>query len=668
MSTEDIKAFSLGKIFDSGRYLIPLYQRNYAWKEGQIVQLIHDISDFSKSKNQQKYYIGTLVVFKREQEAELYETIDGQQRLTTLNILYSVLKNVYHLETELADFKNIILDFENRRLSSKALDLVYEGRFNTTVKYNTSIESAYQIIEKELKTLFGEYQNTSDEFMKFVSYLNENVIILRVNVPQGTDLNHYFEIMNNRGEQLEKHEVLKSLLLGYLDKIDDDIECEKSKLLFNTIWEGCSQMERYIQYGFSKNQRAKIFGNTWDRLIVSSFDEILQHIDFDEKTLDSLSNQLENEDDGFSIDAIINDNSYSTILKEGTTETSERFNSVINFQNFILHCLLIQTKNEDATLDDKKLITNFDFLKNLKGKDQIEFVKNFSFTVLKTKYLLDHYVIKREFLNNKDSWSLKRLYYYNNNKSQSYINTFGNSDEDKTDEVNFDTKDLIWLLSMFHTVAPNMMYKHWLNATLNYLYENYSNEDISSKKYIEFLRTLAKNFVFNRFLSSEPKGYYELIYKSPSEMNLQNLNWSKMRYESLENNLVFNYIDYLLIHKELQEKSGIGGYFNFVSNFDFTFRSSIEHYYPQNPKDGHDKLDEKFLHSIGNLTLISHSKNSAMNNYQPKAKKEHYKDGATADSVKQFLMFNKYPDLSWGITEIEKHETEILDLFNQQIN
>lgn len=665
MSTEDIKAFSLGKIFGSGKYLIPLYQRNYAWKAGQILQLIHDIYDFSNNKDQ-KYYIGTLVVFKREQNAELYETIDGQQRLTTLNILYSVLKNVYHLGTELADFKNVILDFENRILSSRALELVYEGRFDTAIKYNTSIENAYHIIEKELKIIFGEYKNTTDKFLNFVSYLNENVILLRVNVPAETDLNHYFEIMNNRGEQLEKHEVLKSVLLGYLDKIDGDAECEKSKLLFNTIWEGCSQMERYIQYGFSKNQRSKIFGNCWDRFIASSFDEVLQSVDFDEKTLDNLSNQLENEDRGFSIEDITNDQTYSTIVKEGTTETSERFNSVINFQNFILHCLLIQTKNEKATLDDKKLIKNFDFLKNLEDNEQIEFVKNFAFTILKTKYLLDHYIIKREFLNNKDSWSLKRLFYYSD-KSQSYINTFGNSNEENSDEGSFDTKHLIWLLSMFHTVAPNMMYKQWLNASLNFLYDNYSLEGISSSNYIKFLRELADNFVFNRFLSSEPKGYYELIYNEPSELNISNLDWSKLRYESIENNLIFNYIDYLLICKELENRSDIEGYFSFISNFDFTFRSSVEHYYPQNPKDGHDKLDEKFLHSIGNLTLISHSKNSAMNNYQPKAKKEHYKNGSTADSVKQYLMFNKYPDLSWGINEIKEHEDEIISLIKEKI-
>ncbi|WP_299182341.1 DUF262 domain-containing protein [uncultured Chryseobacterium sp.] len=664
MKNNDIQAFSLENIYSSGKYLIPLYQRNYAWREGQIVQLIHDIKDFAKTNYEQNYYIGTLVVYKRENEKDVYETIDGQQRLTTLNILYSVLKNEYFLESELSGFKKIILDFENRILSTRALELAYKGAFDLSANHNPSIENAYKIIVKELKTLFGDHQNINSEFHQFINYLNKKVILLRVNVPKETDLNHYFEIMNNRGEQLEKHEVLKSTLLSYLDKIDEVTEREKSKILFNTIWEGCSQMERYIQYAFKKDQRHRIFGDTWDQLVVTNFDELLNVFDFSSKSYEDIGNTIEEEGSGVSIDDIIRNNSFSTITVDGTSETSERFNSVINFQNFLLHCLLVLTKSKDATLDDKRLIKNFDFLSDYSQEQKIAFVKEYSFCILKSKFLFDQYIIKREFQNNKEGWSLKRLHYYSNT-SQSYIYTFGNSDEG-----NSDSREIIWLLSMFHTVAPNMMYKHWLNASLKYLFENYSiREGISSGDYIEYLQTIVKKFVFKRFLSDHPMDYYDMIYSSNNlQINEEEINWSKLRYDQIQNNLIFNYIDYLLIQKELHQKSDIPELFNFISNYEFTFRSSVEHYYPQNPKDGHEKIADEYLHSIGNLTLISHSKNSAMNNYQPKAKKEHYRDGATADSVKQYLMFNKYPDLSWGINEIEEHEKEIILLLNQEIN
>ena len=662
---KEITTFSIADIFGSGNYVIPIYQRNYAWKEGQIVQLIHDINDYAKQNQSSKYYIGTLVVYERESEKEIYyETIDGQQRLTTLNILYAVLKNEYNLEEELIHFKNIILHFENRILSTNALDFAFKGDFNTSIKYNTAIEDAYNIIKKELQQIFGKEEEVTENFKSFINYINQNVVLLRVKVPQETDLNHYFEVMNNRGEQLEKHEVLKSLLLSYLDKIADEIEREESKLVFNMIWEGCSQMERYIQYSFERDQRGIIFGFHWDSLLVENFDDLRTKIDLKVKSREIHEQQLERDLEGVTIDEIIRNEKYDKVVFDGSSETTERFNSVINFQNFLLHCLLIETKDKDTTLDDKKLISNFDFLKNKSDEERIHFVKNYSFMILKVKFLMDQYVIKREFINNKESWSLKRLYLYND-KSQSYINTFDSTN------VEVDSRDIILLLSMFHTVAPNMMYKHWLNASLYYLHQNYSStERIAIEEYKNYLIGFAKQLVYNRFLAIKQTEYFDIIYGNHQiQIDKQNIDWGKLRYDRVENNLVFNYIDYILI-KDIQSGNdyNIKEANKFVNNFEFKFRSSVEHYYPQNPKEGFEKLNESILHSIGNLTLISHSKNSAMNNYMPKAKKEHYRNGQDADSVKQYIMLNKYPDISWGEKEVVQHEEEIINLLSNQIN
>src|SRR5690606_19563757 len=94
---------SIKTLFGSDDYVIPIYQRNYEWGEPQITQLIQDIVDYiikSKvSENKPKYYIGSLVAYERKLEGGgIYETIDGQQRLTTLTILYTVNKNKQHKE------------------------------------------------------------------------------------------------------------------------------------------------------------------------------------------------------------------------------------------------------------------------------------------------------------------------------------------------------------------------------------------------------------------------------------------------------------------------------------------------------------------------------------------------------------------------------------------
>ena len=61
-------------IFSDDRYSIPLYQRDYAWEDKQIEQLIEDINDVPNNEN---YYLGSLIVAKQEEKK--YEVVDGQQ-------------------------------------------------------------------------------------------------------------------------------------------------------------------------------------------------------------------------------------------------------------------------------------------------------------------------------------------------------------------------------------------------------------------------------------------------------------------------------------------------------------------------------------------------------------------------------------------------------------
>ena len=90
------KQYSIRELFSSDNYVIPIYQRNYAWGESEITQLIRDIVDFIKKDNNSNYYIGTLIAWERKtDEISSFETIDGQQRLTTLSILLSLIKNEY---------------------------------------------------------------------------------------------------------------------------------------------------------------------------------------------------------------------------------------------------------------------------------------------------------------------------------------------------------------------------------------------------------------------------------------------------------------------------------------------------------------------------------------------------------------------------------------------
>ena len=85
------KEYPLLKIFSSDfEYYIPAYQRPYAWTTEQTETLFTDLYDFYQTEQADNYFLGTIVLIKDEDRSKA-AVIDGQQRLTTLTILFSVL-------------------------------------------------------------------------------------------------------------------------------------------------------------------------------------------------------------------------------------------------------------------------------------------------------------------------------------------------------------------------------------------------------------------------------------------------------------------------------------------------------------------------------------------------------------------------------------------------
>lgn len=101
----------------SDQYIIPIYQRNYAWGDTEIELLLTDIYNAMLRAGNKNYYIGSLVVSKREEG--VFEVIDGQQRLTTLTILASFLKQKNY---SFMPFNQKNVSFEYRQDSDNALN------------------------------------------------------------------------------------------------------------------------------------------------------------------------------------------------------------------------------------------------------------------------------------------------------------------------------------------------------------------------------------------------------------------------------------------------------------------------------------------------------------------------------------------------------------------
>ena len=129
MSNKLIKEIKIKELFASGKetYRVPIYQRNFAWEEPQIFQLVEDIAHAQEEGNEKNYYLGILVVHEKTEYGRIvYETIDGQQRLTALFILLCVLKKEFGQKID-QEFKRDTLDFESRDISDRTLDVIFDA-------------------------------------------------------------------------------------------------------------------------------------------------------------------------------------------------------------------------------------------------------------------------------------------------------------------------------------------------------------------------------------------------------------------------------------------------------------------------------------------------------------------------------------------------------------
>jgi len=643
-----LKELSVLEIFQKDRYSIPIYQRNYAWREPQIRQLIQDVVDCQKRTKKdsldKNYYIGTLVVWERRlpDATLIYDVIDGQQRLTTLSLLLCAIRQGLRGQDDtVAWFKEANLAFESRPASTEALQALFAGVEDGLVTANgveSDLLTGYKIAKKALLAILKE-QDVN--LVDFVKYLLNRVVILRVAVPKDTDLNHYFEIMNSRGEQLERHEILKAKLMNVLAGSTDH-GADRARV-FGMVWDACSDMDRYVQMGFEpKVARGALFGiegdMSWDRLTSTSFDEVVKALRDTNVTNDALVAERQ------TLEEIVQMPVSPGVVENepGMNDGESRFSSVINFQNFLLQVLRVYTC-EDVPMDDKRLIEEFDDrLNNLLDADKEGFVAGFGYALLKCRYLFDRYVIKREY---DSRWRVQRLKRQDKDPSKVYyVSTFGKDVDADGDEIC--QREIEMLLAMFHVSHPTMIYKHWLNAVLHYLYES---AQIQAADYKRFLGNLADSFLRNRFLAKDPVDYYDLIYRGVVGQGM--MDTSLLDRGTAVENFVFNLLDYKLW------KAAKGTY----TSFEFTFRSSVEHYYPQNPMDGVPALPTDVLNAFGNLCLISANRNSRLSNFSPSAKKDFYRAEKKVESIKQRIMMDDSND-PWDEAAILNHGKKMLQV------
>ena len=187
MSSKNIcEMLSIKALLSNDQYLIPLYQRNYAWQEVHLRQLIQDVWDSRESNRD--YYIGTLVTYQRADGT--YETVDGQQRLTTLTIIMCAIQHEMSTTVDTSWYRDINLSYEFRKESTDTL----KALFNHSSVEDMRDNAIYKMYENVRSTIESIVTKNTD-LDRFLEYLFEHVIITRVILPADSDLNYYFEII-----------------------------------------------------------------------------------------------------------------------------------------------------------------------------------------------------------------------------------------------------------------------------------------------------------------------------------------------------------------------------------------------------------------------------------------------------------------------------------------
>ena len=601
-------------IFTDEHYIVPLYQRGYAWEEKHIVQLIDDIMDIP---SEGQYYIGSLIVHRRN---DSFEIIDGQQRLTTLFLLLKSLGEIQDREQvalrfDCRDKSNYTLERVEKIVSGTSSDMIDESRIQQ------ELLCGYNIIKDKLKCI--DIKLLKDRLRKTVLY--------RIEVPKHTDLNHYFEIMNTRGEQLEQSDILKAKLMAYLqgDK--------KWQEIFSTIWDACRSIDGYIQMHFPKTLREEIFGTYWNDIPSQNIN------DYSKLSFSHTQTQ------GYSIkEAIRTDFKITTEGNHNEEELKARFESIIDFSYFLLHTLRVFVHQENITshtdlldrmLDDKKLVEDFECVIKNSPIVPKDFVKRFIICLLRTRYLFDFYIIKREFVGDaaKDGvWSLKDICSYGQGgrKKALYRPTKVVAEGCWYNEQH--NEDILMLQAAMRVSYTSPKVMHWITKLLIWLTDCFLGRSLEGWIYEDIVNDVAKEPVIE-FMNNK-----ESIYLGVATTHI-----------------VLNYLDYLLWKK------------NTKIDFDFEFRNSVEHWYPRNPSEGSfpcwEDEGSNGVDRFGNICLIQRNVNSKFSNLHPSAKKSTFQEMIGKGSLKLRKMSEMTTSDSrqWKEEACSIHEEEMVKLLKE---
>lgn len=228
------------------RYVIPPYQRPYSWETANVEQFLADIWDAYEAKDDE-YFIGSLITIEK-QKAEIYEVVDGQQRLTTLNLILSRLRDHISDQSAKDELGKRVLprnpltgEEASPRLSLRQRDQNFFRRhvlMSETISPATrkDIEQARDApkirIAENLFVIDDFLTGLGDYKLKLLAnFLLTKVYVVLVTTTSFHSAYRLFNVLNARGMPLSNSDLIKNLLFAKLDGSSEDSSDLESRWL-----------------------------------------------------------------------------------------------------------------------------------------------------------------------------------------------------------------------------------------------------------------------------------------------------------------------------------------------------------------------------------------------------------------------------------------------------
>ena len=315
---------------------IPLYQRPYAWTTEEVEELLDDLRDAMKRDSDAPYFLGSIVLIKSDDNPKS-EVVDGQQRLTTLTMLFCVLRDISGDNDDANEIDELIRQAgstvkgtEDRfRLSARQRDRIFfeekvqkKGSLDDFLKLDPVAFSDSQThIFENVRYLKQKLAKLDDKDRgKLAAYVAQKCFLVVVSASDGNSARRIFSVMNDRGLDLSPTDILKAAVL-------DAIPDPQSQDEYAFKWEGIEEelgrddfrnLFAHIRMIYRKNKLRETLEDEFQTYVLNDLTS--------KKAIDFVDNDLEPYADAYEI---VLGSSYES------TEDAEKINTLLRHLNRI---------------------------------------------------------------------------------------------------------------------------------------------------------------------------------------------------------------------------------------------------------------------------------------------------------------------------------------------